>query len=461
MISALDMLVLLQAVPEGLAVKAETDASSGEEAFAACLQKLLYTDLAQVSEIPEAMAELEEEDQQDLTPALSAGGAAVMVPPADSTQLAVKAAEAGQREDIALEQAPVLAQQLPPPEMGEAELPVAVSSVVDAAVADQRLLATQPVAEPVRQELLLPEPEQETTALPPLPEGVAQVQVMREKPQDLIAWGQMQRFWLQRNAREPASAAMPVSPLTSASLEIEQGLLTQPKELEQGQEVNQRIDGQTEEAVQLRPNKAILAHSTGEEAEEMVVAERTLPVHSPPEEATEDIPLRVLSWQPELGATAIDEHVTVGTYQAGRATPLRQQLEHGINMGLRLRWQQAPETVTVRLQLYPEELGEVRVELKFSGETLHARLQSARPATIEALREHLPALRLTLSDQGFSNVFVGTELGGQFGAAAGEEQRRFWAEQNRRPLAVVKTEETTTDQTMVSLPGESRLDYRL
>jgi flagellar hook-length control protein FliK len=54
----------------------------------------------------------------------------------------------------------------------------------------------------------------------------------------------------------------------------------------------------------------------------------------------------------------------------------------------------------VRLRLHPETLGEVRVQVRWEGGTLSARLEAATPAGREALEQGAPALRAALQEHG-------------------------------------------------------------
>lgn len=149
------------------------------------------------------------------------------------------------------------------------------------------------------------------------------------------------------------------------------------------------------------------------------------------------------------------------SYTARPGMPLEQQLEQGLATGLRqLRLLRSPDGITVRMQLYPESLGEVRVELKLEGNMLSAQLRTLQPQATEALRLELPLLRENLVNQGFTQVFLGAETAEHFGQSAGRERQRFQQEQARRTqrVGVVKTE-TTEELEQEQLTG--RLDYRL
>jgi flagellar hook-length control protein FliK len=56
----------------------------------------------------------------------------------------------------------------------------------------------------------------------------------------------------------------------------------------------------------------------------------------------------------------------------------------------------------VHLRLHPESLGEVRVQVRWEGGTLSARLEAATPAARDALESGAPALRAALQEHGIS-----------------------------------------------------------
>jgi hypothetical protein len=56
--------------------------------------------------------------------------------------------------------------------------------------------------------------------------------------------------------------------------------------------------------------------------------------------------------------------------------------------------------MAVHLRLYPESLGEVRVQVRWEGGTLSARLEAATPAARDALESGAPSLRAALQEHG-------------------------------------------------------------
>jgi flagellar hook-length control protein FliK len=56
----------------------------------------------------------------------------------------------------------------------------------------------------------------------------------------------------------------------------------------------------------------------------------------------------------------------------------------------------------IHLRLHPESLGEVRVQVRWDGGTLSARVEAATPAARDALESGAPALRAALQEHGIS-----------------------------------------------------------
>lgn len=149
------------------------------------------------------------------------------------------------------------------------------------------------------------------------------------------------------------------------------------------------------------------------------------------------------------------------SYTARPNMLLEQQLEQGMAIGVQqLRLLRSQETITVRMRLYPEDLGEVLVDLKLAGDVLTAQLRTQHPAAANALRLELPNLRDNLVNQGFSQVFLGAETTEQFGQSGKREEQHLTEQQRRRlqRIAVVKTD-IQPDEITVTNTG--RLDYRL
>lgn len=253
-------------------------------------------------------------------------------------------------------------------------------------------------------------------------------------------WGQMERYWLLRGAElsESETGLQQVAQgaefaTTESFLEVVEDLSNQTAAALQTEEPDVLTDG-------ILPAEALGQAKETEQINQFGVYSDVLTANL----TMSDV-----------------EAPAAASYTARPGTPLEQQLEQGMAIGLRqLRLLRSPEGITVRMQLYPESLGEVRIELKLEGNMLTAQLRTLQPQATEALRLELPLLRENLVNQGFSQVFLGAETAEQFGQSPGREQQRFQEEHARRlqRVGVIKTEAA---EELEVTPATMRLDYRL
>ncbi|HEY4410258.1 MAG TPA: flagellar hook-length control protein FliK [Acidimicrobiia bacterium] len=94
----------------------------------------------------------------------------------------------------------------------------------------------------------------------------------------------------------------------------------------------------------------------------------------------------------------------------------------------------------VTLELRPEELGAIRVEMSVEHQTVHLTLHAADPATGRLLAAALPELRSALAEAGLTagHLGVGAEGGrgaGQRRSAAGDGDRSSTGPQRRPGVA--------------------------
>jgi flagellar hook-length control protein FliK len=73
-----------------------------------------------------------------------------------------------------------------------------------------------------------------------------------------------------------------------------------------------------------------------------------------------------------------------------------QQVESGI------RWMLRNAASGAELQLHPEALGRVRIELKVEGGEVHAKLWASDPKSIPVLQENKAFLEVSLKEQGLN-----------------------------------------------------------
>ena len=252
-------------------------------------------------------------------------------------------------------------------------------------------------------------------------------------------WGQLERYWVLREVNEPES-------------EVDMQQAIEDPELNALEVVGSEKDKPLRATAESLTDEAALPALPAQAVDTLAQAKES--------KQTDQFAAYLDVVVDNLTTPDIAEPADV-SYTARPGVPLEQQLEQGLAIGLRqLRLSRSPDGITVRMQLYPESLGEVRVELKLEGSMLSAQLRALQPQATEALRLELPLLRENLVNQGFTQVFLGAETAEHFGQSAGRERQRFQQEQARRTqrVGVVKTE-TTEELEQEQLTG--RLDYRL
>lgn len=251
-------------------------------------------------------------------------------------------------------------------------------------------------------------------------------------------WGQLERYWLLRSNEAPAGEG---EPLTSAQQgEAAEGL---KPPVPVGEIPSLRAIAAQRLTKPERPvDSEVLASSDNQKVNSQLAFSLDL----------------VGANGPAIEAAGAPEI----SFRARPGMPLQQQLEQGLAVGVRqLRVLRSEEGMTVRMQLYPESLGEVRVELKLEGNVLTAQLRTFQPQAAEALRLELPILRESLQNQGFAQVFLGAETAPHFDQSSGQRQQRFQEEHQRRlqRVGIVRAEEPLEEPEVMSL--SNRLDYRL
>lgn len=143
-----------------------------------------------------------------------------------------------------------------------------------------------------------------------------------------------------------------------------------------------------------------------------------------------------------------------------------QQLQEALTAGVQQLHSRptADGGLVVKMQLYPKELGEVRVDLKLNGATVTAKFEAASPEAVQVIKDSLPQLRTALSDQGFSQVSLGAEASaGGFAQSSDQrrQQRTLWQAEHGRTQpsqALPEAAESVTGRYQV---GTSRVDYRM
>jgi flagellar hook-length control protein FliK len=87
----------------------------------------------------------------------------------------------------------------------------------------------------------------------------------------------------------------------------------------------------------------------------------------------------------------------------------------------------------VTLELRPDDLGTIRVEVSVEHQTVHLTLHVAEPATSQLLSAALPDLRAALADAGLTAGHVGVGLDGGGGAGQRRHSRPQAASEPRLP----------------------------
>ncbi|NLY54221.1 MAG: hypothetical protein GX060_06360 [Firmicutes bacterium] len=368
--------------------------------------------------------------QQASAVSFQVSDAAMVQPELDSTaieaQVSARPSGLTDRAASGLPSEPV-AVELGPRQLAEAgmPLPVTASGLLDRQVVKTGEGAgTTPISTEVAQQAAELQAEITTT--------LGQTDGQQPGAGPPVHWGQLERYWLLRNA-------------SNAEWEKAQGEMSPQGETAAG------------DLTAVATEKPVRMQDTFSIDEQ--------PHHTPaPDKATvkEDEAIVRVGVVPAGSSSAEAPVATpVVEYVARSDQSLAQQIEQEVALGLRqLRFNRSPDGVTVRMQLYPEELGEVQVELKLAGDVLTAQLKTAEPQAAAALRLELPALRENLLNQGFEQVFLGAETAGQFQQTPGRERQMDDPRQQRRwqRTAIIKTETPPVIETLLT---DRRLDYRL
>jgi flagellar hook-length control protein FliK len=107
------------------------------------------------------------------------------------------------------------------------------------------------------------------------------------------------------------------------------------------------------------------------------------------------------------------------------------------------------ETGTVNLKLYPQELGELRMEIKVEQDNIKAHIVAQNPQAQEMIDRHLPRLRESLEQQGLHLQEVEVTLAAQDNATSERFQdSNAWRQPSSSP------QRTPSDQSIFTLEPE-------
>lgn len=150
-----------------------------------------------------------------------------------------------------------------------------------------------------------------------------------------------------------------------------------------------------------RPAEEAQPHPT-EPAASTAQPAATRPAQASTESATALPRSESLGLQPSQQLSAAGSPAPVAARSEVAATwqvpvpPVLQQVENGI------RWMLRNASPGAELQLHPEALGRVRIELRVEGGEVHARLWASDPKSIPVLQENKAFLEVSLKEQGLN-----------------------------------------------------------
>jgi len=141
-------------------------------------------------------------------------------------------------------------------------------------------------------------------------------------------------------------------------------------------------------------------------------------------------PSTVPSAAPAGPAAAVAPRAEVAATWQVPVPPVLQQVESGI------RWMLRNASPGAELQLHPEALGRVRIELKVEGGEVHARLWASDPKSIPVLQENKAFLEVSLKEQGLNLGSFDLRQNSQQphpGFAQGGARGQFWPTEATAP----------------------------
>lgn len=170
---------------------------------------------------------------------------------------------------------------------------------------------------------------------------------------------------------------------------------------------------------------------------------------------------------PGLGLTSPTPQVAAPasiTVVAETAGSLNQQLQAALEAGIsQFSFSKDRDgAVTVKMQLYPEELGEVRVNVRISEGAVSARFEASTSEAAQAIKDSLPSLRSALDGQGFTEVSLSAESFGSSLAQDSDRRSRRSPFREDRGQGIVPGSLSESLEAVHAQPNSrvSRLDYR-
>ena len=175
------------------------------------------------------------------------------------------------------------------------------------------------------------------------------------------------------------------------------------------------------------------------------------------------LPVFLIKAQSDLGLTPSKTEV-INLVAKASAEPF-EQLQEALQTGVRQLQVTARDSdgITIKMQLYPKDLGEVRVDIKLIGNAITARFEAVRPEAAQIIKENLPNLKSMLDGQGFSQVTLDAEsFGSGFGQTSDRRFSRPPSQGNRESdLAKRLVPDFGEAISSSSSSALSRVDYRM
>lgn len=217
------------------------------------------------------------------------------------------------------------------------------------------------------------------------------------------------------------------------------------------QNTSEKGDGQSQNApFQAKQEETVV--SKGTTAEGLTTAEQALLQKAASAPGPESQPLvfahHRFGEQPALsGATSASTSFTLPSGSTVPETTVVDQMIAHFSMNRRL------ETGTVNLKLYPQELGELRMEIKVTQDNVKAHIVAQNPQAQEMIDRHLPRLREALEQQGLHLQQVEVTLAAQDNATDGRfQESNAWQQPSSSP------QRTVADQPVFTLETEEHAD---
>lgn len=219
------------------------------------------------------------------------------------------------------------------------------------------------------------------------------------------------------------------------------------------QNTSEKGNGQSQDApFQAKQEETVAPAPKGPTTEGLTTAEQSILQKGVSTPGPESQPLvfahHRFGEQPALnGAPSTSNSFTLPSGSTVPETTVVDQMITHFSMNRRL------ETGTVNLKLYPQELGELRMEIKVTQDNVKAHIIAQNPQAQEMIDRHLPRLREALEQQGLHLQQVEVTLAAQDNATDGRfQENNAWQQPSSSP------QRTVADQPVFTLESEESAD---